>query len=250
MNSRNTTSWKQEGSIGILQLHNPPGNYLTIPEFFPTDELQQKVNNGIKGLIITGSGRHFSAGADLKMIKKQLGEIHRFRKQLTQGNELLNFIETMKIPVMAAITGACFGGGLEVALSCHVRVCSKTALFAFPEVNRNLFPGMGGIRKLEEITGKATALELVLKGDLINAEKAHELKLVDRVLPKKEVMNYAVDFLKTITRDRPLKVINSVMASLNNSRKMSFEKAVEKDVEMFCQLALEEFNKGEKNGET
>ena len=245
-NKNNNIEWIKDDTIGILKL-NPeasgPQNYLTDPEFIKLETLQENLSDGIKGLIITGTGRHFSAGADPESIFKQIENKEEFKHSLIKGNKLLNFIENLEIPTIAAISGVCFGGGLEIALSCHIRVCSEKSLFAFPEVNQNLIPGMGGIRKLEKLAGKAKALELVVSGDIINANKAYELKLVDYITGKKKALEFSLELLKNITKDRPLKIINTIMRSINNSSRMEIDEAIEKDAEMFCELAIEEAKK-------
>ena len=119
--------------IGILKLNNPPQNYLIEPAFADLEKLQRWLNADLKGLIITGAGRHFSAGADMLHLKEMAANTGALEKKMTAGNQLLNFIYDLDIPTIAAIKGVCFGGGLEIALSCQIRFCNSKALFAFPE---------------------------------------------------------------------------------------------------------------------
>lgn len=229
-----------DGDIGILQLNNPPENYLINPEFIELDLLKNFVESGIKGLIITGVGRHFSAGADLKTIIKLADKPENLKHELIKGHQLLNYIENLEIPVIAAINGICFGGGLEIALSCHIRIASKKALFAFPETNHELIPGLNGIAKTQKLAGKLNTLKLVLSGDTINAKTALNLNLVDDMTDQKNVLDYVLTLQKSITADRSLRIINTIMTSINNSRMLSYEDAMVKDAEMFCQLARDE----------
>lgn len=240
------TRWKREGDIGVLLLNNPPQNYLEEPEFIAIDELRSYVDSEIKALVITGVGRHFSAGAKFESLSEQIGR-NVFGDLLKKGNELLDYIDALKIPTVAVVTGACFGAGLEIALACDIRVCSDEALFAFPEINHELIPGMGGMKRLRDIVGEATSLEIVFKGDIISTELASQFKLVDIVTSRKEVMNYTLSLLQKMTNDRPLKVINSVMKSVNNHHVLGREEAIEKDVELFCELAIDAFDKQEEN---
>jgi enoyl-CoA hydratase/carnithine racemase len=159
------------------------------------------------------------------------------------GNLLLNYIDSLEIPVIAAISGVCFGAGLEIALACDIRICDENALFAFPEVNYDLFPGLGGAKRLAELTGVSAALELALSGDMINAEKALELQIIDTLVKKNEAMECAVDLANKITDNRPLKVIRAVMRSVNNSKLMSTDEHIKNDTAMFTELALESMNK-------
>ncbi|OQX73427.1 MAG: hypothetical protein B6D61_12580 [Bacteroidetes bacterium 4484_249] len=240
LNKEENIEWVTDGEIGILKINNPPQNYLINPEFINIETLQEKLAGDIKGLVISGNGRHFSAGADLENIFNKTEKPEELKLNLIKGNKLLNYIENLEIPVIATISGVCFGGGFEIALACHIRVCTETSLFAFPEINSDLIPGMGGLQRMEKLTGKATTLELAFSGDTINASKAYDLKLVDYITEKNKALEFSVDLLKNIIKDRPLKVINMIMKSINNSNKMDIEKAMENDAEMFCELAVEE----------
>ena len=152
---------------------------------------------------------------------------------------MLNYIDDLEIPVFAAISGVCFGAGLEIALACDIRICDESALFAFPEVNHDLFPGLGGVGRLVQLTGKSTTLELVLEGDMINAKKASELQIVDKVVEKKQALNYSIDMAKKMINNRSLNVINAVMKSIHNIERMDMDEVVKNDAEMFRKLALE-----------
>ncbi len=239
MNSSAKTILKRDGDVGLILLNNPPENYIEQPGFIEPEKLQAFIDTGIKALVIGGTGRHFSAGAGLETMKKSIKDINNFGEQLIEGNRLLNYIDELNIPVIAAISGVCFGAGLEIALACDIRICEETALFAFPEINHELFPGLGGTRRLVELTGKATALDLVLGGDMITASKAKELSIVDEVVPKKQAIEHAVNTAGKLTENKSLKVINAVMQSIRNYKSLPFEEAIEKDAEVFARLALE-----------
>ena len=229
---------KKEGDVGLLQINNPPQNYLEQPDFIEFDKLKEFIETGIKALVIVGNGRHYSAGADLESIKEQIKDINVFREQMEKGNRLLNYLDDLEIPVIAAISGVCFGAGLEIALSCDIRICEENALFAFPEINHELFPGLGGMRRLAELTDRLTALELVLIGDMINAKKALEQHIVDEVVEKKQASDYSIDLAKKITNNRSSDVINAVMQSLNNSKTMDIDAVIKNDALMFSKLAM------------
>ncbi len=239
MKSEHKTILKRDGDVGLLEINNPPQNYLKQPEFVEIDKLKEFIGTGIKALVINGSGRHFSAGADIESIKEQIKDVNAFQEQMENGNRLLNYIDDLEIPVFAAISGVCFGAGLEIALACDIRICDESTLFAFPEVNHDLFPGLGGVRRLKELTGKSFAIELLLEGDMINAKKASELQIVDKVVEKKQTLDHSIFLAKKITNSRSLNVINAVMISISNSERMDIDEVVKNDVEMFSKLALE-----------
>jgi len=191
----------------------------------------------IKGIVIAGKGRHFSAGADMERLRFLALDENRFMARLRDGKELLDSIEALPIPSIAAIEGACFGGGLEIALACHIRVCARNAILAFPEVNHGLMPGMGGTVRLPGFIGYGKALEAVLSGDIIGAERALEIGLADHLAPAKETLDFSLQLMKKMVADRPIEVIRSIVHSLNNSRTMAASEAMEEETRMFCRLA-------------
>jgi len=230
---------RREGDIGLMEINNPPQNCLEQPDFVDISTLINFVDTGIKALLISGTGRNFSVGANIESIKKQIKDISIFKDQMVKGNHLLNYIDELEIPVIAVILGVCFGAGLEIALACDIRICDENALFAFPEVNRNLFPGLGGVRRLTELTGKPTGLELVLNGDLINANKAFELNIIDHIAEKKRALENAIMLAKKMTNNRPLKVINAVMKSIHNSKILGIDEMIKEDAKLFSDLAVD-----------
>ncbi len=231
--------WEQKESIGILTLNNPPENYLTEPEFVSMAQLKEWLRDDVHGLIISGAGRHFSAGADFDKIRKQSLNVPVMKDSLLKGNALVNFIAGLELPVVAAISGICFGGGLEIALACDIRICTQRSLFAFPEINLNLIPALGGLKRLQNLCGQRNAMELLMRGDTLNAHLALGLKIVDQVVEEKDCRDIAFQYLNSLTHHRPKKVIQMLMRSFRNAERLAIEEAQMKDVEMFCELALE-----------
>jgi len=230
--------------IGILIVKNPPQNYLTEPEFIPVTELKEWIEgNYLKALIISGSGRHFSAGANLDSIYTLAAGGEQMEVTMDKGKELLAFLQDLDIPVVAAISGVCFGGGLEIALACHIRICSENALFAFPETNHGLMPGLGGTLRLRERISLQESLKMILGGDIINAEEALLLNVVDTIVKNEEPLPYTLHFLRRITEGRPLKIINYVMRSLKNAKRLPPEETLREETRMFCDLARIESNR-------
>jgi enoyl-CoA hydratase/carnithine racemase len=230
--------------IGILRLKNPPQNYLMKPEFISVETLQEWIeSNGLKGLIIAGAGRHFSGGARLEDIFAMAETDAPLEAEMENGKNLLRYIQHLNIPVVAAISGVCFGGGLEVALACHIRFCSENSLFAFPETNYGLMPGLGGTVRLGEWLPLPESLKVILGGDMINSEEAISMKIIDSILKNEDPVEYAVGFLKKITEGRPLNIIHAVMQALKNARQMPPEEAMREETRMFSELARLEARK-------
>ena len=246
MKNQGNYKWEKSGAIGILSISNPPGNLIAEPDFIEEEQLNDLLSDKtIKGILIMGSGRHFSAGADLDNMRKLAGNKKLLEDKISKGRKLIRIIERAEIPVVAAIRGACFGGGLEIALACHVRICSENAMFAFPEINHGLIPGLGGSAMLSDLTGEGRSLEIILSGNVVDAQKALELKITDYVVPAKETGSFALKYLEDLTRDRDAEIIRSVMKSIHNSRTIPFEEALREETKLFCKLArrnLEELN--------
>ena len=225
-------------NIGLLTLCGATGNLLPTPDFLSPETLSVILaRDKPKGLIIHGMGRNFSAGADLKKLFSQGTDSSGLDSRMHRGAELLLMIENLDIPVIAAINGICFGGGLEIALACHIRIASCNALFAFPEVNLDLVPGLGGIERTAALTTKFNTLSLVLGGDMISAADALKMDIIDRIVPANSALDEALTMMKKMTSGRLLTVINAVMQTLNQSGKQPSENGYREEIRRFCSLA-------------
>lgn len=160
----------------------------------------------IKGVIVTGQGeKAFVAGADIKEIA-ELNEVNG-RKFAENGQEVFALIENCHKPVIAAVNGYALGGGCELAMACHIRVAVKNARFGQPEVNLGIIPGYGGTQRLTQLIGKGRALELLMTGDMISAQKAKKLGLVNHVVETQEdLIDKCEEILEKITSKAPLAV--------------------------------------------
>ncbi len=163
----------------------------------------------IKGVIITGSGeKAFIAGADITEftnLDKQAGY-----EKSAYGHKVYDSIESCAVPVIAAVNGYSLGGGNELAMACHMRICSDNAKFGQPEVNLGLIPGYGGTQRLIQYIGKGRAMELLLTGDMIDSVKALEYGLVTHVTPPEELLNVARKIITKISTKGPIAVSNII----------------------------------------
>ncbi len=191
----------REDGILVMTIANPPHNYLPSAFFRELDLYRElTMSPDVRAIVITGTGNSFSKGADVKdMIT---GASPLTLEFLVSANDLFTFISRLEKPVVAAINGACLGGGLELALACHVRTCSEKALLGLPEVSVGLIPGLGGIERLISVVGTAKALEMILLGDMVSSEEALKLGLVSRVFPKKDFLAHVLRFVKTMVAAR------------------------------------------------
>jgi enoyl-CoA hydratase len=233
--------WEMKGTTGVLSLGPPPENLLAEPEFVPLEHMIKWTSEpGLKGIVIHGQGKHFSAGADTKNLFDFISQGKDLEAMMNAGKELLHHLESLDIPLIAAVSGICFGGGLEIALACHIRICSDNALFAFPEVNHGLLPGLGGTVRLQEKTHAGEALKMILGGDVINAGEAMQIGLADLIVPKSELLSSSLGLMEKMTRDRPLEVINAIMKVMRNARTLPREEAMAEETRLFCELAVKE----------
>lgn len=168
----------------------------------------QSINDDkdIRGAIITGAGeKAFVAGADISELS-ELNEMNG-RKFAESGQEIFQMIEDSHTPVIAAVNGFALGGGCELAMACHMRIATSNAKFGQPEVNLGIIPGYGGTQRLTQLIGKGKAMELMLTGDMIKAEEAHTLGLVNHVVDTREaLMEKAQEIFGKISKKAPLAV--------------------------------------------
>ena len=163
----------------------------------------------VKAVILTGAGeKAFAAGADIGEFK-ELNYMNG-RKFAEYGQEVFHKIEDSPKPVVAAVMGFALGGGCELAMACHMRIVSEDAKFGQPELNLGIIPGYGGTQRLPLLIGKAKAMELILTGEMITAETAQKLGLVNHVVPKEEVIIKAEEILNKIINKAGLAVSQTI----------------------------------------
>lgn len=185
-----------EDRVAVLVIDRPPVNALNEQALVELgaaiDELN--ANPDVKVIVITGAGQlAFGAGADVgrfgKIIKEQ--DVAAAQALVDLGHSVFGKIENSNKPVIAAINGVCLGGGLELAMACHMRICGDRARLGQPEINLGIIPAWGGTQRLPRIVGPAKAAEMILTGDQITAQQALQLRLVNMVVPGGEVMRQA-----------------------------------------------------------
>ena len=175
-------------------------------------------NNEIRSAILTGAGeKAFVAGADISEFTSLDSAGGAALAKQGQDN-VFNKIENSPKPIVAAVNGFALGGGCELAMSCHFRIASENAKFGQPEVNLGLIPGYGGTQRLTQLVGKGKAMELSMTGDMIGAEEAKALGLVNHVLPLAELLAKANEILQKINSKAPLAVAK-VIACINDAAK-------------------------------
>ncbi|MFC1628471.1 enoyl-CoA hydratase/isomerase family protein [Gemmatimonadota bacterium] len=204
----NTLLYEQEAGIGLLTINRPEkmnaiSTELTNELSALLDEIEQ--DETMRVLIITGQGeKAFVAGADIEELVDR--DARAGRRVTRQRQELFSRLENLPIPTIAAINGYALGAGLELALACTIRICSKVAQFGAPEVKLGIIPGDGGTQRLPRLIGLGLAMEMILTGDFIDASQAHLIGLVNHVLPHDELLEEARVLARTIASRPPLAV--------------------------------------------
>ena len=211
----------QNEGIATLTISRPESlnaiNQMVMQELRLFFEKNYRSIKNLKGVIITGEGnRAFVAGADIKRFSDlQVDEGIELAKY---GHETYFLIERFHVPVIAAVNGFALGGGCELAMACHMRVAGEHAKFGQPEVNLGLIPGYGGTQRLVQLIGKGKAFELLMTGDMIDAQEAFFLGLVNHVVPQGTEIEMAASIISKISSRGPLaiqKIIECVNAYFN-----------------------------------
>ncbi len=168
----------------------------------------------VRAVIITGSGdKAFVAGADIKEFANF--NVSEGTELAAQGHELLfDYVENFNKPVIAAVNGFALGGGLELAMACHIRVASYNAKLGLPETGLGLIPGYGGTQRLARLIGHGRAIEMITTAQMIDAERAHEMGLVNHLYTADELMAEAVKLVKKMLKNSP-NALKSAIRSVN-----------------------------------
>jgi enoyl-CoA hydratase len=179
---------------------------------------------GVRGVILTGAGsKAFVAGADISEIAEQGATDGKARA--LAGQQVFRRLERCGKPVIAAVNGFALGGGCELAMACHLRIASETAKFGQPEVKLGIGPGYGGTVRLPRLVGKGRALELLLTGQMIDAQEAWRIGLVNRVVPADRLLDEAEQLLRSILENGPL-AIRACLEAVDAGLEMSLDQAL------------------------
>jgi enoyl-CoA hydratase len=195
-------------------------------------------NDAIRGAIVTGVGaKAFVAGADIGELAR-MGPVDGVQVSRL-GQRVLREIELSRKPVVAAVNGFALGGGCELALACHLRVAAENARFGLPEVKLGIIPGYGGTLRLPRIVGKGRALELILTGEMIDAEEAYRIGLANRVVPVDQLLDETRKLMQTILRNGPVALALAIEAT-TRGMEMSVDDGLALESHLFGLLAATE----------
>lgn len=226
----------QEDRVATVTLNHPPANVLTTPVVAELEQAFDRISQdgGIKAVVFTGSGSVFISGADIKEIAS-ISSAKQGEALATKGQAVFNKIEGLSKPVIAAINGYCLGGGLELAMACHLRICGDRSRLGQPEINLGIIPGFGGTQRLSRLVGRAKALELILTGDMINAQEAKALGLVNKVFPEGDVLKQAGGLAKKIA-SKGGKALQAAMRAIQEGMTRPLPEGLALEASLFASL--------------
>lgn len=184
----------------------------------------------VRAVILTGEGKAFVAGADIAQMHK-LNPIEG-RQMMILGHKVMNLIENIEKPVIAAVNGFALGGGCELSMACDIRIASEKAKFGQPEVGLGIIPGFGGTQRLARLVGKGMAKYLIMTAEMIPAAEAYRIGLVEKVAAPEDLMAEAEKIATTIASKAPI-AIATAKTAINTGYDMDMKSASKLEIETF-----------------
>lgn len=229
--------------MAVITIDNPPVNALSRAVMNGLNNVLDELSKDATVLvvIITGAGeKAFVAGADIKQfphLTPQSGY-----DLVRAGQVIFDKIETLELPVIAAVNGFALGGGCELAMACDIRVASENAKFGQPEVNLGIIPGYGGTQRLPRLVGAGKAKELIFSGDIIDAREAYRIGLVDVLVPSGEALSRALALAEKMKEKAPL-AIRAAKKAVNQGLEQTLALGLELEARLFSELCATEDQK-------
>ena len=225
--------FEKKDYIGIITINRPQAlNALNSQVLDELNEVLDSVDlNETRALILTGEGdKSFVAGADIgEMSTLTKAEGEAFGKK---GNDVFRKLETLEIPVIAAINGFALGGGCEISMSCDIRICSENAIFGQPEVGLGITPGFGGTQRLARLVGPGMAKQMIYTGRNIKADEAYRIGLVNAVYPQEELMAAAKKMASGIAMQAPI-AVRACKKAINDGLDVDMDQAIVIEEKLF-----------------
>jgi enoyl-CoA hydratase len=235
-----TLKIKIENQISYITIANPPVNALSV---LTLQELEKAIDNAvedteIKVIVLTGEGKYFVAGANIKELS-DIKTPQKGREYGQYGQFVFNKIEQSSKPIIAMINGACLGGGLEIAMACHIRIAADSAKLGLPELNLGLIPGFGGTQRLARLTNREKAMELILTSDVISGKEACRIGLVSNSVPLEELQEKVRSTAEKISA-KSLVSIHAALTAINQGISHGQEQGYLLETELFGNLFTSE----------
>ncbi|HLR67144.1 enoyl-CoA hydratase [Virgibacillus alimentarius] len=228
-----TISYQLDEHVAILTINSPPANALSSALINDIDEKLNEIeaNHSVKVIVLKGEGKFFSAGADIKEFTS-LRENSDYQVLSERGQQVFNRIDHFPVPIIAAIHGAALGGGLELAMACHIRLVTANTKLGLPELTLGIIPGFAGTQRLPHYVGTAKAYEMILTGQPISGKEACSLGLANHVVEEDQLIPEAMKLAKGIAK-KSKTTINHVMNLIPFSKPDQFTKGSQAEAEAF-----------------
>jgi len=232
--SYDTLLVERRGRVALITINRPEKrNALNIQTreegAAALDELRE--DEAVRVVVITGAGdKAFVAGADIGEFK---GRTAVSQRDVMTGRSLFTAVDTFPKPVVAMVNGFCLGGGCELALACDLRVASDRASFGQPEINLGIIPGGGGTQRLTRLVGEGKAMELILTGDIIDAQTAFQIGLVNMVVPAADLETKTMELASRIAEKSPV-ALRMAKEAVKTASRANLDEGLRREVDLFA----------------
>ncbi|AYC29796.1 enoyl-CoA hydratase [Paenisporosarcina cavernae] len=233
-------SWDIQDYIAKVTINRPPANALSRALILEVNELLDQVENDpeVRVIVLHGEGKFFSAGADIKEFTSiSTGE--EFSQLASSGQEIFERVERFSKPVIAAIHGAALGGGLELAMSCHLRYVTENAKLGLPELQLGLIPGFAGTQRLPRYVGYPKAAEMLFTSDPITGKEAVQLGLANAFFADEDLLNEVLAIATKIASKSPV-AIKAAIEMLQFAKASQFDEGVQAEAKSFGTVFVSE----------
>ena len=234
MSTYETITIELRGAVAVLTIDRPDklnalNTKVHTEAVSALDELRN--DESVRVVVITGAGeRSFVAGADISEFQERTPTEQR---NTFHERTLFNSIDTFPKPVIAMVNGFCLGGGNELALACDIRICSENAKFSQPEINLGLIPGGGGTQRLTRLIGEGRSMEIMLTGDMIDAQRAYSFGLVNHVYPAAELESKTMELANKIADKAPI-ALQLAKEAVKFASRSNLDEGLRREIDLFA----------------